>query len=436
MTLSTPALPRISHGEGLWLHDVNGKAYLDASGGPSVFSLGHAHPEINEAIRRQLERVAHGYRYTFGSEAMDELTERVARFCGGSLTRMVFVTGGSEAVESALKLALQTHYAEGNPGRSLFVARKRSWHGNTLGALSVSDYAERQAAFRGSLLPVVRIPAVNAYRPGDAASPEEVAARGVAELEQAIVEAGPEKIAAFIFEPVVGAAGGVVPAPPGYAKGVREVCDRHGVLMIADEVMCGAGRSGTWRALEQDGAEPDVMTVAKGLGGGYVPLGAAIYGDRVAAAIAASGGAPMTGHTFTGHTLACAAGAAVQRIVERDDLLANVRARGEELRAKLRAAFADVPEVGDVRGRGLFTGVEIVRDPATKEPFPAARGVHLRLRETAFANGLICYPNGGNVDGVNGDTCILSPAYTVTSGEIDEIVGRFDASLRQTLASL
>ena len=324
--------------KGSYVHDVDGKRYIDGSGGPAVYCIGHSNEEVNDAIRQQLDRIAHGYRYNFTSDALEELTDIIRQRCGGTLNHMVYVTGGSEAVESCLKLALQYHAARGEMSRRRFIARERSWHGNTLGALSVSGFLERKKAFEGSLLDVSRLSPANAYRPVAGATAETVGEACAKELEDEILRVGPEKVCAFIFEPVVGAAGGCVPAPPGYAKRVREICDRHGVLMIADEVMCGAGRVGTWRALEHDGVEPDIMSVAKGLAAGYLPLGAAIYTDKVADAIHGKHGAPMTGHTFTGHTACCAAGVAVQRIVAREKLVERVRANGPRLTALMTDA--------------------------------------------------------------------------------------------------
>ena len=244
---------------------------------------------------------------------------------------------------------------------------------------------------------------------------------------------GPEKICAFIFEPVVGAAGGCVPAPKGYARRVREICDKYGVLMISDEVMCGAGRTGTWRALERDGVEPDIMSVAKGLAAGYLPLGAAIYSDRVADVIHGQHGAPMTGHTFTGHTACCAAGVAVQKIVAREKLVERVAAMEEKFTAMLREATRDIDAVGDIRGRGFFKALELVADRNTKTPFPAERKLFMKIRQRAFDNGLICYPVGGNVDGINGDVVILAPPYNVTEAELAEIVDKTAASIAQVL---
>jgi adenosylmethionine-8-amino-7-oxononanoate aminotransferase len=430
---ATDDLPKVAWAKGSYVYDVNGRQYIDGSGGPAVYCIGHSNPEVNAAIKDQLDRIAHGYRYNFSSDALEELTDIVRRRCGGTLRHMVYVTGGSEAVESCLKLALQYHAARGDMRRRRFIARERSWHGNTLGALSVSGFLERKHAFEGSLLEVSRISSVNAYRPVAGATPETVGEACARELEEEILRVGPEKICAFIFEPVVGAAGGCVPAPIGYAKRVREICDRYGVIMISDEVMCGTGRSGTWRALEQDGVEPDVMAVAKGLAAGYLPLGAAIYSDKVAEAIHGGHGAPMTGHTFTGHTACCAAGVAVQRIVERERLVERVHAMEGTLRAMLAEATSDIEAVGDIRGRGFFQAIELVADRGTKKPFDGVRKLFMKVRQQAFENGLICYPVGGNVDGINGDVVIIAPPYNATAAELTEIADKTAASIRQVL---
>jgi adenosylmethionine-8-amino-7-oxononanoate aminotransferase len=364
------------------------------------------------------------------------LTEIVARRCGPGYTRMIFTTGGSESVESALKVALHYHTANGEPARRRFIARRRSWHGNTLGALSVSEFKERRDPFEGALIPASHISPANAYRPPANVAPAQVARYCADELEAEILRLGARNVAAFIFEPVVGAAGGVVPAPDDYAQRVRAVCDRHGVLMIADEVMCGAGRCGTWRALEHDGVQPDIMAVAKGLAGGYVPLGATIWHDRVADLLEAKAGGPMTGHTFTGHTLACAAGVAVQRIVARDRLVERVAAEGPRLMQRLRQRLGDIAALGDLRGRGFFIGLEFVADRAAKTPFPPELALHNRIRLRSLENGLICYPMGGNVDGVSGDTVILSPPYNASAADLDEIVDKLDRSVREALAGL
>jgi adenosylmethionine-8-amino-7-oxononanoate aminotransferase len=430
---STGDLPKVAWAKGSYVYDVDGKQYIDGSGGPAVYCIGHSNPEVNAAIKDQLDRIAHGYRYNFSSDALEELTGIIQRRCGGTLNHMVYVTGGSEAVESCLKLALQYHAARGDMSRRRFIARERSWHGNTLGALSVSGFLERKRAFEGSLLDVSHLSPVNAYRPVAGATPETVGEACARELEHEILKVGPEKVSAFIFEPVVGAAGGCVPSPPGYARRVREICDRYGVIMISDEVMCGAGRSGTWRALEQDGVEPDIMSVAKGLAAGYLPLGAAIYNDKVADAIHGRHGAPMTGHTFTGHTACCAAGVAVQKIVEREKLVERVNAMEGTLRAMLVEATRDIAAVGDIRGRGFFQAIELVADRETKKPFDGERKLFMKIRQQAFQNGLICYPVGGNVDGINGDVVIIAPPYNVTEAELTEIVDKTAASISQVL---
>jgi adenosylmethionine-8-amino-7-oxononanoate aminotransferase len=427
---NTENLPKISHGRGCYVYDAGGKQYIDGSGGPAVYCIGHGNEEVNEAIKAQLDNIAHGYRYNFTSDALEELSDIIRQRCGGSLNHMVYVTGGSEAVESCLKLALQYHAARGQMSRRKFIARERSWHGNTLGALSVSGFLERKAAFEGSLLDVIRLNPTNAYRPMQGASAETVAAVSAQELEDAILKAGAENIAAFIFEPVVGAAGGCVPAPDGYAKRVREICDRHGVLMISDEVMCGAGRTGTWRALEKDGVEPDIMAVAKGLAAGYLPLGVAIYTDKVSEAFQHL---PQTGHTFTGHTACCAAGVAVQKIVAREKLVERVAGKEMKFKAMLNEAFYNVEAVGDIRGRGYFIAAELVASRQSKTPFSADLKLALNIRQQAFDNGLICYPVGGNADGVNGDVVILAPPYNASDDELAEIVEKTAKSVKQVL---
>lgn len=434
VNVAAAKLPKVAWGKGVYVYDTDGKRYIDGSSGPAVYCLGHGNEEVNEAIKAQLDRIAHGYRYTFTSDPLEELTALIAEASG--FPRMVFVSGGSEAVESCLKLALQYHAARGEMPRRRFISRERSWHGNTLGALSVSGFLERRAPFEGALLDVLRLSSVNTYRPPEGVAPEDVAAYCANELETEIQKRGPETIAAFIFEPVVGAAGGCVPAPSGYAKRVREICDRHGVLMIADEVMCGTGRCGTWRALAHDGVIPDIMAVAKGLGGGYVPLGAALYSAKVAGPIMAAHGGALTGHTFTGHTAACAAGVAVQNIIKRDNLLARVKALEPAFKAMLADATRGIAHVGDIRGRGFFIGIELVADPETKEPFPADRQLFLRLRNTAFDQGLICYPSSGNVDGRCGDTVILAPPFIAAEPELEEIAALLGKSLRLALANL
>ncbi len=426
-------LPRIVRGEGSCLFDAAGKRYLDGSGGPAVFCVGHAHPEVNAAIMQQLREIAYAYRYLFTSAALENLTQTVLRLCGGGFEDIVYTGSGSEAVESALKIALQHFAARGLMAKRRFIARRRSWHGNTLGALSVSDFAQRRRAFEGSLLDVTFVSAANAYRIPDGASGATLVQFLAAELEQAIMSLGSDTVAAFIFEPIVGAAGGVVPAPDGYAQAIQAVCRRHDVLLIADEVMCGAGRSGTWRALEHDGIVPDLMCIAKGLAGGYIPLGATLVTSQVAAPIRSEHGSYLTGHTFTGHSAACAAGLAVQHILERDRLLERVRCTGPEFQDAIRRSLSRFDEVGDIRGRGFFVGVELVQDRRTRTPFPAERALSFDIGARAFADGLICYPCAGNVDGDRGDTLIVAPPYNASDAELEEIVARLERAVDSSL---
>ena len=428
------APPRIVRGEGSYLYDAAGRRYLDGSGGPAAFSIGHGNREVNAAIAAQLERVACGYRYLFTSEPLEELTSLLLSLCGPPFGHIVYSGSGSEAVESALKLALQYWDARGLSRKKHFIARERSYHGNTLGALSVSGFLERRRPFEGSLLDVAFVSAANAYRPLRGLEGPELTRALADELEEKIVAVGEERVAAFIYEPVVGAAGGAVPAPEGYARAVEAVCARHGVLVIADEVMCGSGRCGTWRALEHDAAIPDIMAVGKGLAGGYIPLAATIVSREIGATILAAHGAILTGHTYSGHTTACAAALAVQRIVLREGLLARVRSRGDALRGELGKALARFAEVGDVRGRGYLIGIELVRDRLSREPLPPERGFSQALGRRAFEDGLIVYPCAGHVGGTAGDTVIVAPPYNATEGELAELLEKLTHALERTLA--
>lgn len=426
-------LPRIVRGEGSYLIDEDGKRYLDGSGGPAAFSMGHANREVNAAIAAQLEQVACAYRYLFTSHALEDLTALLLESCGPGFGHIVYGCSGSEAVESALKLALQYCAAVGKGAKKHFIARERSFHGDTLGALSVSGFVERRRPFEGSLLDVYFVSAANSYRRPPGVSEAQYVQDLAKELDARIQSVGPERVAGFVFEPVVGAAGGVVPAPPGYAEAVRAVCDRHDVLLIADEVMSGAGRCGTWRALEHDGVRPDIMAVAKGLAGGYIPLGATIFRTEIGDTLLQEDGAFLTGHTYSGHTAACAAGLAVQRIIRREGLLARVRERGARLKSQLQAALAPFPEVGDVRGRGYFIGVEFVRDAQSKQPFPAERGVSREVGRRAFDSGLICYPCAGNAGQGLGDTVVIAPPFNASDAELDELVDKLSTAVKGAL---
>ncbi len=427
-------MPRIVRGEGSYLYDAAGKRYLDGSCGPAAFCLGHANAEVNAAISAQLAQVACGYRYLFTSEPLEQLTELMLRHCGPEFGQIVFASSGSEAIEGAMKVALQYWDARGQASKRRFIARERSYHGSTLGALSLSGFAERRRPFERSLLEVEFVSAANEYRPPAAAGAAGLVDYLAAELEARIEALGADNVAAFVFEPVVGAAGGVVPAPPGYARAVREICSRHEVLLVADEVMCGSGRCGTWRALEHDGVSADVIAVAKGLAGGYIPLAATIFRRDIAAAIAQAHGSVLTGHTYSGHTTACAAGLAVQRIIERDRLFERVRTRGATLQAELRAALGHIEAVGDVRGRGYFIGIELVQDRATKQPFPEQRALGGDIASCAFADGLICFPCAGNAGGGRGDAIIVAPPFNASDAELGELVEKLTRAIERGCA--
>ena len=432
---SDEILPRAVRGHGVWIEDEHGKRYLDGSAGPALFSVGHSHPEVIDAMRAQLDMIEFGYSADFSSEPIDALSELVVAQAGGDLSRVSYVSGGSEANETAIKLAVQCQRARGFPERTKFIARRQSWHGYTIGALSLSGHVARRAPYEGMLLDVKHIGAVNAYRCPPGVTPETLAEHAAGELEAAILELGPENVAAFIFEPVVGAALGAAPAPDGYAKKVREICNKYGVLMISDEIMCGVGRCEAWLALEVDGVVPDILTIAKGLGGGYAPIGAAVYSEAVYRDIVEKDGRVATVHTYSGHTMACAAALAVQTVVARDNLAEKCRDDGLYLKKSLHERFGDHPNIGDIRGRGLFIGIELVADRETKEAFDPALQLASKIRSQAFQNGLICYPSSGTVDGVSGDHVLLSPPFTIMRSEIDTIVELLAQSIGSVLSA-
>jgi adenosylmethionine-8-amino-7-oxononanoate aminotransferase len=415
-------LPLAVGGKGCRVFGADGRSWLDSSGGPALFSLGHQHPEVIEALKRQLDRTAFAYAANFTSEPIDALADLLLAEAGEPFTQVHFGTSGSEANETAYKIALQYHAARGEPGRTKMIARRQSWHGYTMGALSLSGFPARRKPYVNALIPVTHVSPANAYRVPPGMTPETLADDLARELEQAILGLKPETVAAFIMEPVVGAAGGAVPAPPGYVRKVREVCTRYGVLLISDEVMCGVGRCGTFRAMAQDGVVPDIMTIAKGLGGGYVPLGATLFTREVQGAILKTYPTLANGHTYTGHTLACAAGLAVLSIIRRDGLVERCRGEGAWLMEELRQRFGAHPAIGDIRGRGFFVALELVADRATKRPFDPGLRLADRIRMDAFARGLICYPTAGTADGYAGDHVLLSPPYIATREDMTEML--------------
>ncbi len=427
--------PVAVRGQGVWVYDSAGRAYLDGSGGAAVSCLGHNHPDIQAAMHAQIDALAYAHTSFFTTEVAERLADRLVADAPAGISHAYFVSGGSEAVEAALKMARQYFVEIGQPERRHIVARRQSYHGNTLGALAVGGNAWRRAQFAPLLIEVEHVSPCYAYRDQrEGESAEQYGERLAAELEQAFERLGPGSVMAFVAEPVVGATAGAVTAVPGYFRRVREVCDRHGVLLIADEVMCGMGRTGTLYAVEQEGVTPDLITIAKGLGGGYQPIGAVMAQQRIVDAMQQGSGFFQHGHTYLGHAVACAASLAVQETIRRDGLLARVQAQGAGLRARLEQALGAHPHVGDIRGRGLFMGVELVQDRASKQTFDPALALHARIKREAMARGLMVYPMGGTIDGRHGDHVLLAPPFIITDDELDQLTERLAGAIDAAIA--
>ncbi|RIX76336.1 aspartate aminotransferase family protein [Acidovorax cavernicola] len=422
--------PVAASAQGMFIRDAEGREYLDASGGAAVSSLGHGHPEVMAAMHAQLDRLAYAHTSFFTSEVAEQLADELIGSAPEGMSHVYLVSGGSEAVESALKMARQYFVETGQPQRTHFIARRQSYHGNTLGALAVGGNAWRREPFAPILVPATHVAPCYPYREQRAdESAEQYGLRLAAELEAAIVAQGADRVIAFVAETVGGATAGVLTPVPGYFKAVRAVCDKYGVLLILDEVMCGMGRTGSLHACEQEGVAPDLMTIAKGLGGGYQPIGAVLAQRKVVEAMSKGSGFFQHGHTYLGHPMACAAALAVQQVIRRDGLVAKVREDGIAFGAMLAEALGDHPHVGDIRGRGFFWGVELVADRASKQPFDPALAVNTRLKKDAMARGLLCYPFGGTVDGRQGDHVLLAPPYIATRDHLQEIVALLAASV-------
>jgi len=428
-------LPVAVSGQGITLTDAQGKSYLDASGGAAVSCLGHGHPDVLAAMHKQIDRLAYAHTSFFTTEVAEELADVLIENAPAGMSHAYFVSGGSEAVEAALKMARQYFVEIGQPQRRHFIARRQSYHGNTLGALAVGGNAWRREQFKPLLIDVTHVSPCYEYRERrDGETPEQYGQRLVTELEETIERLGPDTVMAFVAETVGGATAGVLVPVPGYFKGVRELCDRHGILLILDEVMCGMGRTGTLHACEQDGVVPDLLTIAKGLGGGYQPIGAVLAQSKLVEAFRRGSGLFQHGHTYLGHAVACAAALAVQRVIERDGLLAQVRERGAQLHALLHHAFADHPHVGDIRGRGLFWGIELVADRESKQWFDPAHKLHASIKSKAMAHGVLVYPMGGTVDGRCGDHVLLAPPFISTPNELEQVVERLAEAIDEAIA--
>ena len=422
-------------GAGVYLFDKAGKRYLDASGGAAVSCLGHGHPKVVAALKAQVESLAYAHTSFFTTEAAETLADTLIASAPQGMSRVYFVSGGSEAIEAALKMARQYFVERGEPKRRVIISRRQSYHGNTLGALAAGGNEWRKEPYKPLLIDVPLIDPCFAYRfRRDGESDETYALRAADALEAEIQRQGPQNVAAFVAETVVGATAGAVTAAPGYFKRIREICDRHGVLLILDEVMCGMGRTGTLHACEQEGVVPDLMVLAKGLAGGYQPIGAVLVRAHIYDAFASGSGFFQHGHTYAGHPSACAAALAVQRVLTDDGVLARVAPLGERLNDALHERFGNHHHVGDIRGRGLFRAIELVADRATKAPFDPGARINARIKAEAFTRGLMVYPMGGTIDGTHGDHVLLAPPFIVTEDQIGEIVDRLGSAIDDALA--
>jgi adenosylmethionine-8-amino-7-oxononanoate aminotransferase len=429
--------PTAVKGDGVYVVDSEGKRYLDASGGAAVSCLGHSHPAVTQAIKDQVDKLAFAHTGFFTSEPTEALADKLIAKAPAGMDKVYFVSGGSEAVEAALKLARQYYLEIGEPERRRFVARRQSYHGNTLGALAVGGNQWRRQQFEPILIDADHLTPCYSYREKRSDESEEAfGQRLAAELEAHLQEVGPETVIAFIAEPVVGATMGAVPPVPGYFKAIREILDRYGILLILDEVMCGMGRTGTLFACEQEGVAPDMICAAKGLGAGYQPIGATLVHETIVAAIRDGSGFFQHGHTYMGHPTACAAGLAVQQAIEDEGLLERVVGMGERLEASLVERFGNHRHVGEIRGRGLFRGLELVEDRATKTPFDPALALNVRVKKAAMALGLMCYPMGGTIDGQRGDHILLAPPFIIDDGHVAEITDKLGQAVDQAIGSL
>ena len=431
---SRTTAPIAVSGEGCYLVDANGKQYFDGSGGAAVSCLGHNDAEVKTAIIDQLDHLAFAHTGFFSSVPAEALADALAAAAPGALNWVYFVSGGSEAVEAALKLARQYFVERGMPEKKYLIGRRQSYHGNTLGALAAGGNEWRRAQFAPLLFDSHHIAPCFAYR--DKCDDETEFAygqRAANALEDEILRLGPDNVMAFIAETVVGATLGAVPAVPGYFKRIREICDRYEVLLILDEVMCGMGRTGALFAYEAEEIQPDIITIAKGLGAGYQPIGAFLCSDRIYKTIAGGSGFFQHGHTYLGHPTACAAAHAVLQKMISQNLPARVQMMGGKLQKALHDAFGQHPHIGDIRGRGLFLGLEFVQDRGQKTPFDPKLGINRKIKAAAFEAGLICYPMGGTINGKSGDHLLLAPPFIIDDHHVDEIITKLSTAFAVAL---
>ncbi len=426
--------PTIAKGDGCYLIDTNGKRYFDGSGGAAVSCLGHSNSTVTDAIKLQLDQVAFAHSGFFTSQPAEELADFLIEGAPGNLDKVYFVSGGSEAMEAAIKLARQYFLEKGEPSRHRVIARRQSYHGNTLGALAAGGNAWRREPFSALMIETSHISPCYAYRDKlDGETEFDFGQRVANELDTEINRLGSENVMAFVAEPVVGATLGAVVAVDGYFKRIREICDQHGVLLILDEVMCGMGRTGSLFACAIDDVAPDILAIAKGLGAGYQPIGATLCSAEIFEAIAAGSGFFQHGHTYQAHPTACAGSLAVLTVMHDQDLMARVNEMGAKLRTALDQEFGQHPHIGDIRGRGLFLGLEIVEDRSTKAPFDPARQINKKIKKNAFENGLMCYPMGGTIDGRRGDHVLLAPPFIMQDQHVDEIVDKLSTAIANSL---
>ncbi|MEH6738885.1 MAG: aspartate aminotransferase family protein [Sulfitobacter sp.] len=426
--------PVAVRGEGCYLYDSTGKAYLDGSGGAAVSCLGHGDADVIAAVQKQVADLAFAHTGFLTSEPAEALADLLIQHAPGNLDRVYFVSGGSEATEAAIKLARQYFVETDRSERRHLIARQQSYHGNTLGALSAGGNELRKRQFAPLLVEVSHIaPCYEYVLRAENETAAEYGLRAAQELEDEILRLGPDTVMAFMAEPVVGATLGAVPAVEGYFKRIREICDKYGVLLILDEVMCGMGRTGHLFACNADGIAPDILCIAKGLGAGYQPIGAMMCTDTIYDAIKGGSGFFQHGHTYIGHPVAAAAGLAVVQKILDQDLAGRAASQGEVLSAALHAKFGQHPNVGDIRGRGLFQGVELVANRETKETFDPARGLAGKIKSAAFEAGLICYPMPGTRDGRYGDHILLAPPFIISDAQIDELISKLHTAIEQTL---
>lgn len=425
-------LPVAVDAKGCWFTDQNGKQYLDACGGAAVSCLGHGDQDIIEATQRQLGSMAWAHTSFFSSEPAERLADKLVAHAPEGIEHVYFVSGGSEATEAAIKLARQYFVETGRPEKKHLIARRQSYHGNTLGALAAGGNQWRRAPFSPLLMPVSHIAPCYPYREQRVdESPAEYALRAANELEAEILRLGADNVMAFIAEPVVGATVGALVPPTGYFQRIREICDQYDVLLILDEVMCGMGRTGYLFASEADHISPDIVCIAKGLGAGYQPIGAMLCSGEIYKAITNGSGFFQHGHTYIAHPTACAAALAVLEKLTEPQMMSTVMARGQYLFDQLNQRLGAHPFVGDIRGRGLFWGVELVQSKTTRAPFDSSLGLAAKVKAAAFENGLMCYPMSGTIDGLNGDHVLLAPPFVISEAELDLLVDRLETAINQ-----